>query len=711
MTKLLTLNFQFYFNNEKQTEEIVENQETENQMKKFNLKSLPALIILLAMFITNCDSKQDQSAGIRLENLNTNISPKTDFYEFACGGWMENNPLTAEYARFGTFDQLAEDNREQVHVLIEEIAQLDTPEKGTVEQKIGDIYNLAMNSKKLNADGHEPIKADLERISNISGKSELLGLLPELNKKGLNAYFTVYVGADPMNSDQNLMQTYQGGIGMGEREYYLDHDDHTQSIREAYQDHVIKMFELTGFDHSQAVKNMNAVMKIETRLAEAAYTNVQLRDPHANYNKMSVEALQSFVPEIIWKEHFTILGADDVAEVSVGQKESLNEVGKIIESEPLENHIAYLQWKLIDAAASYLSDEIYNQNFEFYGKTLSGRQEPQPRWKRAVATVNSVLGEAVGQMYVKKHFPAEAKERMLHLVDNLSIALGERIQNLDWMGDETKVKALEKLSTFHVKIGYPDKWRDYSALDIENDSYYANIQRAIEFERAFMFSKLGKPVDKDEWYMTPQTVNAYYNPTTNEICFPAGILQYPFFDMNADDAFNYGAIGVVIGHEMTHGFDDQGRQFDKDGNLKDWWTADDAARFEERAQVMVDFFDKIEVAPGVFANGKFTLGENIADYGGLQVSYQAFKNATKNNVLPEKGGFTPDQRFFLAYSNVWAGNIRDEEILSRTKSDPHSLGRWRVNGALPHINAWYDAFDIEEGDAMFVPEEQRVAIW
>lgn len=680
-------------------------------MKNLNLRSLSATIILLAMFMTSCNSKQEQSAGIRLENLNTAISPKTDFYDYACGGWMENNPLTAEYARFGSFDKLAEDNREQVHVLIEEIAQLSSPEKGSIEQKIGDIYNLAMDGDKLNADGYDPIKPDLGRIGQIKNKDELLGILPGLSKTGVRAYFSIYVDADPMNSDENLTQTYQGGISMGEREYYLDNDEHTRSIREAYKTHVVKMFELTGFDHEQARKNMEAVMKIETRLANAAYTNVQLRDPHANYNKMSVEELQAMVPAISWNDYFAGLGVADIQALSVGQKESLTEVGKILETEPIENHIAYLQWKLIDQSASYLSDDIYNQNFDFFGKTLSGRQEPQPRWKRAVSTVSGVLGEAVGQMYVKKHFPAEAKQRMLELVDNLSVALGERIQNLDWMGDETKVKALEKLSTFHVKIGYPDKWRDYSGLQIEKDYYYTNIQRATKFETEYMFSKLGKPVDKEEWYMTPQTVNAYYNPTTNEICFPAGILQYPFFDMNADDAFNYGAIGVVIGHEMTHGFDDQGRQFDKDGNLKEWWTEEDARRFEARAQVMVDFFDKIEVAPGVFANGKFTLGENIADYGGLQVSFQAFKNATKENPLSEKEGFTPEQRFFLAYSNVWAGNIREEEILSRTKSDPHSLGRWRVNGALPQIGAWYDAFDIVEGDAMFVPEKERVSIW
>ena len=426
---------------------------------------------------------------------------------------------------------------------------------------------------------------------------------------------------------------------------------------------------------------------------------------------MSVADLQKLVPVIDWNVYFATLGLKNTKDVSVSQKESLIEAGKIIETEPLATQIAYLQWKLIDESAGYLSDAIYAQNFDFYGKTLSGKKEHSPRWKRAVSSVDGSLGEAVGQMYVKKYFPAEAKERMLKLVHNLQVSLGERIKALPWMGDSTKVKAIEKLNSFYVKIGYPDKWRDYSKLDIKKDSYFANIQRANRFESAYMFAKAGKKVDKSEWLMTPQTVNAYYNPSTNEICFPAGILQYPFFDMKADDAFNYGAIGVVIGHEMTHGFDDQGCQFDKDGNLKNWWTANDKKQFDARAKVMADFFDAIEVAPGVHGNGKFTLGENIADHGGLQVSFLAFKTATKDAPLKELEGFSPEQRFFISYANVWAGNIRPEQVLVQTKSDPHSLGKWRVNGALPQIGAWYEAFKIKTGDKMFVPVEKRVSIW
>jgi len=676
------------------------------------MKKILFPIIALALMTTACNSKKDAtlSAGIQVANLDTTVSPKVDFYQYACGGWMKHNPLTGEYARFGSFDKLAENNKKQLRGLIEEIAA-KPGSKGTVEQKIGDVYNLAMDSTKLNTDGFKPIQADLKKIAEVKNVTDILKLIPELYLTGLDPYFSVFVAADPMNSSLEMVQTYQSGISLGQRDYYLENDAHTKDIRDKYKIHVVKMFELEGFTPADAQKNMEAVLTIETRLAKAAYDKVKLRDPHANYNKMTVADLQKLVPEIKWNDYFNALGLKNINDISVSQKESLVEVGKIIATEPIATQIAYLQWKLIDESASYLSDPIYAQNFDFYGKTLSGKKEQSPRWKRAVGTVDDVLGEAVGQMYVKKYFPAEAKERMLKLVHNLQETLGERIKALTWMGDSTKLKAIEKLKSYIIKIGYPDKWRDYSDLNISKDSYYANIQRAQKFEHAYRFAKAGKKVDKSEWQMTPQTVNAYYEPSTNEICFPAGILQYPFFDMKADDAFNYGAIGVVIGHEMTHGFDDQGRQYDKDGNLKDWWTAQDGKKFDVRSKVMSDYFDSIFVAPGVHGNGKFTLGENIADHGGLQISYQAFKKVTANAPLPKKAGFTPEQRFFLAYANVWAGNVRPEEILKRTKSDPHALGKWRVDGALPQIQAWYDAFGIKAGDPMFVPVAKRVSIW
>ena len=670
------------------------------------------MAVLALAVAAGCDSKKEavMTSGIDLTNLDTTAVQGADFYQYACGGWMKKHPLTNEYSRFGSFDMLAENNREQLKGLIVEIAAGQNAQ-GTIGQKIGDIYNLAMDSVKLNADGVTPIQADLEKIASVKDKSEIVPLMAELAHSGVFPYFSFYVGADIMDSKSNLFQLYQGGISLGEREYYLDNDDVTTNIRNKYKEHIVKMFQLAGFDEAAAKKKMEAVMDIETRIAKASFSAVEQRNPAANYHKMSLDELKKEIPGIDWDAFLNGIGVKGVTELSVSQVEPIKEVEKIINSLPVENQIAYMQWSLIDRAAGYLSDDLVAQNFDFYGKTLSGKQTNQPRWKRAVSTVNGVLGEAVGQMYVEKYFPAAAKERMVQLVKNLQTALGERIRNLEWMGDSTKIKAIEKLNSFYVKVGYPDKWRDYTGLNIEKDSYWANVKRATEFELDYMLSKAGKPVDRDEWGMTPQTVNAYYNPTTNEICFPAGILQYPFFDMNADDAFNYGAIGVVIGHEMTHGFDDQGRQFDKDGNLKDWWTAEDAKRFEERAQVMVNFFDSIQVLPGLNANGSLTLGENIADHGGLQVSFQAFKNATKDAPLPVEDGFTPEQRFFLSYAGVWAGNIRDEQIRLQTKSDPHSLGRWRVNGALPQIGAWYDAFGIKEGDPMYLAPEKRVSIW
>lgn len=670
------------------------------------------MAVLALAVAAGCDSKKEavMTSGIDLTNLDTTAVQGADFYQYACGGWMKKHPLTNEYSRFGSFDMLAENNREQLKGLIVEIAAGQNAQ-GTIGQKIGDIYNLAMDSVKLNADGVTPIQADLEKIASVKDKSEIVPLMAELAHSGVFPYFSFYVGADIMDSKSNLFQLYQGGISLGEKEYYLDNDDVTVNIRNKYKEHIVKMFQLAGFDEAAAKKKMEAVMDIETRIAKASFSAVEQRNPAANYHKMSLDELKKEIPGIDWDAFLNGIGVKGVTELSVSQVDPIKEVEKIINSLPVENQIAYMQWSLIDRAAGYLSDDLVAQNFDFYGKTLSGKQTNQPRWKRAVSTVNGVLGEAVGQMYVEKYFPAAAKERMVQLVKNLQTALGERIRNLEWMGDSTKIKAIEKLNSFYVKVGYPDKWRDYTGLNIEKDSYWANVKRATEFELDYMLSKAGKPVDRYEWGMTPQTVNAYYNPTTNEICFPAGILQYPFFDMNADDAFNYGAIGVVIGHEMTHGFDDQGRQFDKDGNLKDWWTAEDAKRFEERAQVMVNFFDSIQVLPGLNANGSLTLGENIADYGGLQVSFQAFKNATKDAPLLVKDGFTPEQRFFLSYAGVWAGNIRDEQIRLQTKSDPHSLGRWRVNGALPQIGAWYDAFGIKEGDPMYLAPEKRVSIW
>ena len=662
--------------------------------------------------MTGCTSQKEvkNTSGIDLANLDTTVAAGTDFFRYACGGWNDSHPLTAEYSRYGSFDMLAETNQKQLRELIESFAS-QTNEPGSQGQKIGDLYTLAMDSVKLNSDGVAPIKAQLDKIAAISDRKQIVPMIAEMAYDGIGTYFSSYVYADPKNSALNIFQISQGGINLGEKEYYLDTDSVTANIREQYKLYITKLFKLAGFTDAEAEQKMNDVLEIETTIAKASFSAVQRRDPEANYHKMTYADLKKQFSGIDWDAYLKGLGVQGVEELNVEQIEPLQTVDKLISTLPLEKHISYLQYNLIDAAASCLSDDFVAARFDFYGKVLSGRQVNQPRWKRAVNAVNGMLGEVVGQMYVEKYFPAAAKERMVNLVKNLQTALGERIQAQEWMSDSTKAVAAEKLAAFHVKVGYPDKWKDYSSLEIKKDSYWANVCRASEWAVRDMYSRVGKPVDKDEWLMTPQTVNAYYNPSTNEICFPAAILQYPFFDMNADDAFNYGAIGVVIGHEMTHGFDDQGRQYDKDGNLKDWWTAEDAKNFDERAQVMVNFFDSIEVAPGVYANGRMTLGENIADHGGLQVSYQAFKKATAANPLPVLDGLTPEQRFFLAYAGVWANDIRPEEVLNRTKSDVHSLGEWRVNGALPQIGAWYEAFNVTEKDPMFLPVEKRVSIW
>lgn len=669
-----------------------------------------AAIILAAM--TGCSSQKEvkNTSGLDLTNMDTTAVAGQDFFQYVCGGWNKKHPLTAEYSRFGSFDLLAENNQKQIRELIEGLAS-QKAEAGSAAQKIGDLYNLAMDSVTLNKQGYEPIKAQLDKISALKDKNEIIPMVAELRMQGIGTYFNSYVYADPKNSSLNLFQMGQGGINLGEKEYYLDNDSITSNIREQYKNYITKLFMLAGFSNEEATQKMNDVMEIETAIAKVSRSATELRDPEANYHKMSYADLKKNISGIDWNAYLKGLGVANIDELNVEQVEPIQEVGRLINTLPLSKHISYLQYNLIDAAASCLSDDFVNARFDFYGKVLSGRQANQPRWKRAVNSVNSLLGELVGQMYVEKYFSAAAKERMVNLVKNLQSALGERINAQEWMSDSTKVRAQEKLATFHVKVGYPDKWKDYSDLKVEKDSYWANVCRAAEWSTKDNYSRLGKPVDKDEWLMTPQTVNAYYNPSTNEICFPAAILQYPFFDMDADDAFNYGAIGVVIGHEMTHGFDDQGRQFDKDGNLKDWWAEGDAERFNERAKVMVDFFNKIEVLPGLYANGELTLGENLADHGGLNVAYLAYKNATKDAPLEDKDGFTADQRFFIAYATLWAGNIRDEQIRVYTKSDPHSLGRWRVNGALPHIQAWYDAFNITEKDPLYVAPENRVNIW
>ena len=671
-------------------------------------KTIFAALAALTIMTTACNHPQ-LSTGINTANLDTTIVPQQDFFQFATGGWQAANPIPAEFSRYGTFDALGQQNLEQVNSLIKEIAATTHPQ-GSIEQKIGDLYNLAMDTARRDNEGIRPLQNTLASIQAIQNRNELSKILGGAMEFGL---FALYVDADAMNSSMNILNEYQAGFALGQRDYYVDNDGRTVSIRKAYLKHISNIFGLAGFDHTDEAAT--TVLRMETRLAKAAKSNVELRDPVANYNKMSVADLQALVPEIDWNVYFAEFGAN-IDSISIGQTGHLQEVGRMLAEEPLEDLKTLFTWQVLHGATSYLSSDFFAESFDFFGRTLTGRQEPMPLWKRATNIVDGSMGEAVGQMYVKKYFPEKNKQRMVDLVKNLQTALGHRIDALEWMSDTTKMRAHEKLETMLIKVGYPDTWRDYTALDIDPAiSYYENLMRSAKFEQDYSLSYLGKPVDRMKWYMTPQTVNAYYNPATNEICFPAGILQYPFFDMSADDAFNYGAIGVVIGHEMTHGFDDQGCQFDKDGNLNNWWTADDKARFDARTDVMRKYFDGIEVAPGLHANGSFTLGENIADHGGLQISFQALseKMASENADPFASDGdtYTPAQRFFLAYANVWACNIRDEEIVHRTKSDPHSLGRWRVNGALPHIAAWYQAWNVDESSPLYLAPESRVSIW
>lgn len=676
-------------------------------------------MLCVVLSLTCCKSKENAevstlTSGIDFANLDTTVSPAEDFYQYACGGWMKNHPLTSEYSRYGSFDVLGENNQLQLKDLIEETAAT-THDKGTVAQKIGDLFNMGMDSVTIEKQGAEPLANELQTIANVQSKKELTKLMADMNLDGIDPFIGIFGEADPDNSSMNIAWVWQNGLGIGDRDYYLQADQ--QEVRDQYVALMTEMMSASGY--SKMVNNegkeadmAKAVMKMETAMAQAFMDKNTLRDPFKTHNIKTIDEFQQLIPAIDIKSYLDIQGLGSLETVNIGQVDYIKALNNILNTTDLNTIKAYLAWNVINEAAPFLSSEFVNANFNFYGKVLSGKEENKPRWKRVVSTVDGCLGEAVGQLYVEKYFPAEAKDRMMKLVGNLQTALGERIADASWMSDATKKLAKEKLDAMIVKIGYPEKWRDYSALEIENDSYYANVVRARRFECAYQMSKIGKPVDPTEWLMTPQTVNAYYNPTTNEICFPAGILQPPFFDMNADDAVNYGAIGVVIGHEMTHGFDDQGRNYDKVGNLNNWWTEEDAANFTARAQVLVDYFNGIEVAPGLFANGQFALGENIADNGGVNISLQALQKAKSEGTIQEEmDGFTANQRFFLAYANVWAGNIRDKEIVRRTTEDPHSLGKWRVNATLPHIDGFAEAFGIKEGDKMFVAPEKRAHIW
>lgn len=655
---------------------------------------------------------QNLSSGIDKANMNLDVKPGADFYEYAAGGWLKTHPLDAEHPTNGAFVDLEEQNQKRIKGLIEEYSSTSQP-KGSLGQKIGDLYNLMMDSVRLNREGAAPLKPVLAKVEAIKNKKEYQLVMAQLDYHGVGAMmFGISVGADQRNASQNIVGISQGGIGLGERDYYLNDDEQTVKVRNAYKEYIKTLFQLTGDDEQTAQKKSDVLLAIETRIAKASYDNVKLRDVNANYHKMSYAQLISDYPEIDWGNIFLAQGFPPFAEVDLGQPEPIKEVEKILEETSLDDLKIYAEAKVISSATNSLSDDFRAASFKF-NQTLSGVKQDRPRWKRAVGVVSGVLGEAIGKLYVEKYFPESSKQRMLDLVHNLQAALAERIDEASWMEQVTKEQAKDKLSNFIIKIGYPDKWRDYSGLEIDPSlSLYDNLTRVTAFlTKDYIDRKVNKPVDKSEWHMTPQTVNAYYNPTTNEICFPAAILQPPFFDPEADDAVNYGAIGGVIGHEMSHGFDDQGCQFDKEGNQNNWWTAADKANYDKRTKVLEDYFGNYEVLPGKKINGKLTLGENIGDNGGLNIAFRAFSNLMKTKKLPVIDGFTPEQRFFLAWGRVWAANTSDEMTDYLLKVDPHSPNKARVNAALPHIDAWYDAFNVKKSDKMYVPKSKRAHIW
>ncbi len=678
-----------------------------------DMKRLFPAMAFASMAIAAVGQNQLKS-GIDITNLDKSVSPKVDFYDYACGGWAKQNPLPAAYSRYGSFDKLAEDNGKRINSILGELKEKNFA-KGSTEWKLSELYKLAMDSVRRNKDGVKPVMPIIKKMEAAKTVKELFAIQLELAPFGDSEFYSTYLGADEKNAGWNIMNVSQGGITLGLKEYYLDTDSATTAIREAYKKHIVRMFKLFGFKEKAATQKMENIMRIETALAKVSKSRTELRDPEANYNKMTLAQFNAKYPNLQLEKVSNATGIKSayLANIVVGQPDFMAGADKIVANLTPAEYRDYMEWGQIMSAANYLSDEIVAAQFDFFGKTMSGRKENHPRWKRSTSQVENFMGQALGKMYVERYFPASSKERMKKLVSNLQSSLAERIKAQDWMSDTTKQNALEKLGTFYVKIGYPDEWIDMAALDINPaKSYYENVEQCRKFWTNWSVeTKAGKPVDRNEWQMYPQTVNAYYNPTTNEICFPAGILQVPFFDPTADDAFNYGAIGVVIGHEMTHGFDDQGRHYDKDGNMKDWWTETDDKNFEKKANKYADFFSKIKVLPDLNANGQLTLGENLADHGGLQVAYFAYKTATKNAPLSTIDGLTPDQRFFLAYAGVWAGHITEAAIRQQTKSDPHSLGRWRVNGALPHIDMWYDAFGVKEGDKMFVPKSERLSLW
>ncbi len=680
-------------------------------MKKYTVFSLLAALAVTGYVGCKSDEKPPETNRKFIETayFDSTVKPGDNFFMFVNGGWLKTAEIPSTESGIGAFLDLRNKTREALKGLLEDAAKSNAA-KGSLEQKVGDFYTSGMDSAAIESRGYDPVKPELEKISSIKDAKDIMKYVADEQKSMNSILFGTYVGADEKNSAKNILIFYQGGLGLPDRDYYFKTDAATKAVVDAYMTYMKKLFTLTGDDSATAAKKAAAVYTLEKQMAGSHKTNVELRDPESNYHKMAVADLNKKMPVFGFS---TLLDNMNIKtdSVNVGQPAFYEKVNVLLTSVPVDTWKDYLRFHTIDAASDALSSEFVNANFEYNGKALTGQQQIKPRWQRMASSTDNYLGEALGQLYVKKYFTEDAKKRMQDLVNNLQKAFEKHINQLDWMSDSTKVEAKAKLETFLKKIGYPDKWRDYSKVDIEKDKFYENLQSAARNEYAYQTSKIGKPVDRTEWGMTPPTINAYYNPTFNEIVFPAGILQFPFFDPNADDAINYGGIGMVIGHEMTHGFDDQGAQYDKDGNMKLWWSKEDYSKFQKKANQVINQYNGFTVLDSLHVNGSLTNGENIADLGGISIAYDAFKMTPQGKDTTRIDGFTPDQRFFISLAQIWRSKLKDERARQLINVDPHSPAIWRVNGPLMNFQPFYAAFNVQPGDKMYLPDSSRIKIW
>jgi putative endopeptidase len=680
-----------------------------------NIFKLAAAAAVVTLASCGGDSGNDtamNNVGIDVANIDSTVRPVDDFYQFVNGRWLKGHPIPESESRWGSFNELFDKNQAKLRTILEEASSNKNAQPGSNEQKIGDFYAAASDSVKLNADGVTPLKDEFALIDNIRSTDDLLKAVAHFHQVGVGPMFGGYVGQDPKISTEYVTQFFQGGISMPDKDYYLNADERTVGIQNAYKAHMINMFKLLGDAPEVAAKNSATVYGIETMLAKASMSKIDMRDPEKMYHKMTTKEFAALTPSINWNTYLDAVGIRNISNVIVAQPEFYTALNGAIKSVPMNDWKTYLRWNLIDAMASKLSDNFVQEHFNFYGTTLIGVPSLKPRWKRALEATDASLGEALGKVFVERHFTEDSKKRVDEMVNNLIAAYRERIASRDWMSEATKKAANLKLDKVMRKLGYPDKWKDYSSLEIKRDSYVQNYMRANQFAFKEMVEKLGKPVDRTEWGMTTPTINAYYNPSMNEIVFPAGIMQPVFFTPEADDAVNYGCMGAVIGHELTHGFDDEGCQFDADGNLKNWWTESDKTNFKKKTDMLVKQFDEYVAVDDMHVRGALTLGENIADLGGLTISYYAFKKSLEGKPSPEKiAGYTAEQRFFMSWAQGWRSNMRPEFLKNMVQTNPHSPGNFRANGPTSNMQEFYDAFGVKEGDKMYRKKEDRAEIW